>query len=314
MRWSLHNVVAVLAVVTVLLAGFQAVPAAAAGVTATVIVPAANVRSGPGLDFAVAGHVTQNQTLQVQGRNDASTWVQVTASDTITGWIRLDLVSLTGQVSDLPVVVTEQGEPAPGVSATTTSACVVAAVSANVRSGPGVDNAVINSVGQSTTLGVIGVNAAKDWLNVQIAGGATGWIYASLCKSSTPAEQAPTPDAPPVTTAPPRPTECQPWQRKPALGNGILLVENHMGAILTADWSAGGHGPSWTLAAKQNDVPGRWWQELPAGHYEISYTSPGLHGHTSVDIEAGKAYVSPLWLNARYDDYVYPLEIPATCQ
>lgn|GEM_PF-3270103 len=61
----------------------------------------ANLRAGPGTDFAVVGSVTQGDVLTVIGRNAASTWYEIEDATGEGGWIAAFLV--TNAPEDLPV-------------------------------------------------------------------------------------------------------------------------------------------------------------------------------------------------------------------
>ena len=71
----------------------------------SVIVRAANVRQGPGTSYPVMDVVHEN-TMAVTGQNSATGWYQVSLADGRTGWIRGDLVKVTGQVDSIPEVAT----------------------------------------------------------------------------------------------------------------------------------------------------------------------------------------------------------------
>ena len=118
---------------------------------------------------------------------------------------------------------------------------------------------------------------------------------------------------PTATTAPAKPSNCQPWHKKPQAGYGMVLIENHLGEELSVDYAIGGSG-HWTIVAKQGEVPGRWWAEVPVGTHVLNYSTPKGYGRATFHVESGKSYVSPLWYNDRSDDLVYPLDIPAGCQ
>ena len=92
-----------------------------------------------------------------------------------------------------------------------------------------------------------------------------------------------------------------------------MLIENHLGEDLSLDYAEGGTG-QWPVPAKSGDVPGRWWSEVPVGTHILNYTSAKYYGKVTFHVEDGGSYVSPLWLNDRSEDWVYPMEIPAGCR
>jgi hypothetical protein len=68
------------------------------------------------------------------------------------------------------------------------------------------------------------------------------------------------------------------------------------------------------VPAKSGDTPGRWWSEVPVGTHVFNYTTPSFYGKATFHVEEGQSYVSPLYLNDRSEDYVFPMEIPAGCR
>jgi hypothetical protein len=66
-------------------APISAQPAAQSGSQVTVTAPLLNVRSGPGMQFAVIRHARQGDTLTVQGNSPG--WLYVKLSDGNFGWI-----------------------------------------------------------------------------------------------------------------------------------------------------------------------------------------------------------------------------------
>ncbi len=82
-------------------------PLADTGVTATVAVTDSrlNVRSGPGTDYRVVGKARPGETFAAAGRNDDSSWVQITGGslDTGRGWVAAEFVQLSAPIEQLPV-------------------------------------------------------------------------------------------------------------------------------------------------------------------------------------------------------------------
>lgn len=77
---------------------YDAMPAPGSGVeiTATTNI---NVRSGPGTSFGIAGNLQANVATEAFGRNEDSSWLQIS-----TGWVFTELVTTSGNIEALPVV------------------------------------------------------------------------------------------------------------------------------------------------------------------------------------------------------------------
>jgi uncharacterized protein YraI len=73
-----------------------------------------NLRPGPGTEFNPrVGVVEVGQILQVVGRNEDSSWLQVAVLDAneelvLTGWVSTDFITCTGDVDNAPVVELEE--------------------------------------------------------------------------------------------------------------------------------------------------------------------------------------------------------------
>ncbi len=82
-------------------------PLADTGVTATVAVTDSrlNVRSGPGTDYRVVGKARPGETFAAAGRNEDSSWVQITGGslNTERGWVAAEFVQLSAPIEQLPV-------------------------------------------------------------------------------------------------------------------------------------------------------------------------------------------------------------------
>lgn len=70
----------------------------------TVSTTLANVRSGPGTNYAIIGQVPQGTVLTLTGRNAAGDWFQVCCVRAVPGWIYAPLVVVEGSTAGLPVI------------------------------------------------------------------------------------------------------------------------------------------------------------------------------------------------------------------
>jgi len=78
-----------------------------------------NVRNGPGLVFPVIGSVKQGETYHVSGVNATGTWWRICclAGDK-EGWVRSDLVGISGNLNQIPVIQVATPTPRPTATAT----------------------------------------------------------------------------------------------------------------------------------------------------------------------------------------------------
>lgn len=78
-----------------------------------VAAPIVNVRNGPSVAYAIIGQVSQNETLDITGRNEALTWWQICCVNGQLGWITTQLTAPGGPVDTVPVVVPPALPPTP---------------------------------------------------------------------------------------------------------------------------------------------------------------------------------------------------------
>ena len=85
--------------------------------TLTVIVPLANLRSGPGADYPLAGQASEGAVLPIVGRDASGTWWQV-QQVTRTLWIAGAIVETEATERDVPLIAVATREPGPAVTPT----------------------------------------------------------------------------------------------------------------------------------------------------------------------------------------------------
>lgn len=73
-------------------------------VTAQVLSNGLNVRSGPGLDYEIAGALVRGEVRPVVGRAADVAWWQIILADGVVGWVVDDLVAISGYIGNLPIV------------------------------------------------------------------------------------------------------------------------------------------------------------------------------------------------------------------
>ncbi|MBP7997737.1 MAG: SH3 domain-containing protein [Chloroflexi bacterium] len=149
----------------------------------TVATGALNVRYGPGVSYGVITAIHQGTYVTLLGRNSNSTWAKIRLGSGTEGWVNASLVTANVVVSSLPVLEGGTGTTPPpaagGVTATVTTA-------ANVRSGPGTGYYTLSGVYPGQVLALLGRNHTSEWVQVRLADGTTGWIYAWLVTLSVP--------------------------------------------------------------------------------------------------------------------------------
>jgi SH3-like domain-containing protein len=140
-----------------------------------------NLRARPDLNSEVVGQVDRGQILE--RRSVADEWVEVGPPDDIAFWIHQDFV--------------EDG--------------VVVASRLNVRSGPGVNYAVVASLERGDQVEIVDV--FTDWISVSPPASASVWVAVDLVEPVVTAPEPPEPAAPP---APPEPVVAPVPQPLPA--------------------------------------------------------------------------------------------------
>lgn len=63
----------------------------------------ANIRLGPGFEYAIIGRLSETEVVQVRGRDETATWLQITPERI--GWVYAPLIQMDEPVSSLKIVV-----------------------------------------------------------------------------------------------------------------------------------------------------------------------------------------------------------------
>jgi uncharacterized repeat protein (TIGR01451 family) len=180
--------------------GGESVPATApvnapsSPITATVAVPALNVRQGPGTTFAVIGRLTGGAQVTVLARNAGSTWLNICClPETQTaGWISAQFVTPAYTAEQLAVLPVGDGTTLiAGINTTATltaSTAVIGVVSVpslNARAEPSTDAAVLGRFTSGAQVTVLGRNSAGNWWLVCCLPGGAGnaWVAAGFVSS-----------------------------------------------------------------------------------------------------------------------------------
>ena len=157
-----------------------------------------NIRSGPGTSFSVIGMAHPGQALKLLGRNQSTTWVQISLPNSNLGWAYAAYIQSQTNLFDLPVV--DNSSPPPGI----TPLGDVRVPYLNVRSGPGYNYQIISGLNWNTTVTLLGRNAAGSWLQVYLPNGNNqGWVYARYIYTTYPVYSLPVVDSDPWPTPQP---------------------------------------------------------------------------------------------------------------
>ena len=70
-----------------------------------VIADVLNLRSGPGLEYGVVGHLQKGDTLEVKARLEAGDWVKVSTVMGLEGWVAVEHVALNIPLDNIPLAV-----------------------------------------------------------------------------------------------------------------------------------------------------------------------------------------------------------------
>lgn len=142
--------------------------------TAVVNTGALNVRSGPGLGYAVTSAAYLGQTVTLLGRNDVASWVKIKLANGHEGWVNASLIQSSVAVSSLGVL---------GVDTAVVPTATIATYALNVRSGPAATYTIVAYLSQWQTAKMVGRNSAGTWVQIQLANG-TGWIHAAFIQTN----------------------------------------------------------------------------------------------------------------------------------
>lgn len=146
------------------------------GPIGTVTAGAVHVRYGAGLNAASLGTLPAGAQVFIIARNADSSWYQVRWAYG-TGWIAASALSISGGGSGGLATLDDAQAGVPLTAAT--PYVVVLSNYLNVRSGPGVNFAVLGQVSGGQNLPIVGRTADNTWYQVQTPFG-TGWVSAAF--------------------------------------------------------------------------------------------------------------------------------------
>lgn len=154
------------------LATVAVVPAEAQSVMGTVY-QTTNIRSGPGTRFEIVGQLREGDEVEVLGRDSAGSWLLVSAEIDLDGWLPSFTLLLEVEITDLDEIRLDAEEETEGQP----EVIVESFGRVNVRSGPGIANAIIGKLdlgerAQATARN----NEGNDWLLIVLEDETEGWV------------------------------------------------------------------------------------------------------------------------------------------
>lgn len=133
-----------------------------------------NMRALPTATSTVVLQLSGGQILNLIGRNADSSWVQVTTFGGATGWVSTRYVEPSVAFETLPVT-----------ASTRRLSAYVNTDHLNVRTGPGANFNIVTQLSRGDGVDLIGRNADNSWVEIQIPGGATGWVSTRYILANT---------------------------------------------------------------------------------------------------------------------------------
>ena len=121
-------------------------------------------------------YVLRNTSLTLTARNADSTWLKVTTSNNVQGWVRSTYITVTsGTIASLPILT--EGNPAPTPAPSTGYAQGFVNTGAlNIRSIPNpINNIPLTYILRNTTVNVIGRTGDSSWYQISV-NNTIGWV------------------------------------------------------------------------------------------------------------------------------------------
>ena len=193
------------------------------GITAFVTNDPIAVYAGPDRLYQRVGTARPGETLALNGRDAAATWVHVYLPDGQAGWVAADSPFLpSAALNDLPIITPFLDAPPPELSAFYL-----------VYAGPNFLYEPIDNVVEGQTLGIRGRTADARWVLVRLENGREGWIAAEILQVAVPLDNVPVIEG----IAPPQVTGWQGTNAGPTGGAATAPPTATAGATLPAAYT-----------------------------------------------------------------------------
>jgi uncharacterized protein YraI len=147
-----------------------------------------NIRQGPGTQFAIIDTLPPGAVVGFTGFTDSTRqWVQVDTAMTPVGWVAARF--LTHVPAELQVATDAQiGTPGDPVGIGPAPGAPITTVNLNVRQGPGVQHAVVDTLPRGTEVEFTGLrDETAEWVQVE-TDATVGWVAARFVSHAPVAE------------------------------------------------------------------------------------------------------------------------------
>lgn len=135
------------------------------------------IRSGPGERFEQIAVLNEDESARVIGTDEFGDWYEIRTDDGQEGWVAASVVETFGG----RIGPTASPTPRPRITAEPgTTQLRVTIHLAYVRSGPGQNYPVIDTVSGESTVTVLGQASNGTWFNIRLSNGRAGWIGATV--------------------------------------------------------------------------------------------------------------------------------------
>ncbi|MFZ5899628.1 MAG: SH3 domain-containing protein [Bacillota bacterium] len=190
----------------------------AAGQVAVVTNSWANLRSGPGTNFSIAGKASQGDRLTVLAKQ--GDWLKVKTNAGLTAWIAGWLVKVQAAAPPLSGTGSGTQPPAPAQN----EVAVVTGGQVNIRSGPNTSYALVTMVARGTRLPILGKSGS--WYKVALSSGQQGYVRNDLVRIENAGTQdgGGNPSLPPVGGTSPGTGSGPPASSNPSSGTNSSLI------------------------------------------------------------------------------------------
>ncbi len=241
----------------------------------------ANLRAGPGIDYAQVGQIVNGTRHPVLMRHALYPWLLIELPDGSRGWVFQEIVTITGSLQAVPVTENASNfilntptltrPPAQAASSTpqathsgptatpipASAVTVIADNEVNVRLGPGVDFVWIGTMTPDTPYPATRRHANFPWVEIEhpASPNGHGWVFLDIVTVqgdlyALPATALTEIGGPTLTPTPPLTANAaSPWGYWPALGEGGTVKYAPDLAVL-------GEQLSNDLLARDFNVPG----------------------------------------------------------